>query len=182
MTFCGNCRTQVQDGVKFCPSCGKEIGASPAGQAQSVAPQQQYAQPQQQYQQPGQVAPQNDAQANKVMAILSYILFFIPLLTGDHKKSPFVKYHANQGVIVFILGVAYSIISAILSAIIKVDATNGWGAVVGVRVSYTPGWLTTILWIGSLAIFALAIYGIYNAVTGKMKPLPVVGDKITLIK
>ncbi|MDR1891994.1 MAG: zinc ribbon domain-containing protein, partial [Oscillospiraceae bacterium] len=105
MTFCGNCGTQVQDGIKFCPSCGKEVAATPA-QPQQQVQQQQYQQPvqqqyqqpvqqqyqqpvQQQYQQPGQ-APGSDAEANKVMAILSYILFFSPLLTGAHKTSPFV--------------------------------------------------------------------------------------------
>ena len=31
------------------------------------------------------------------MAIIAYILFFVPLLTGDRKKSPFVKFHTNQG-------------------------------------------------------------------------------------
>ncbi|HOE15288.1 MAG TPA: hypothetical protein PLH82_01145 [Candidatus Paceibacterota bacterium] len=41
---------------------------------------------------------------NTGMAILAYILFFIPLLT-DSKKDPFVKYHVKQGLVLFIGGI-----------------------------------------------------------------------------
>jgi len=156
MAFCGSCGTQVEDGTKFCPSCGKDVGGG--------AP----------VQQPVQTAPAGDAEANKVMAILSYILFFIPLLTGDHKKSPFVKFHANQGVIYFIIAVGYSILSSILRAIFS---TRDW-----LGFQHTPFWLTSILSLIWLAVAALGIYGIYNAATGKTVKLPIIGDKITLIK
>ncbi|MDR0916389.1 MAG: zinc-ribbon domain-containing protein [Oscillospiraceae bacterium] len=165
MAFCGHCGTQAADGVKFCPSCGKEIAAAPAQQTQ----------PQQQYQ---QATYSNDASQNKVMAILSYIIFFIPLLTGDHKKSPFVKFHANQGTVLAIVAIAYSIVSAILRAIVKVPVKI-YGISTGV--SYTPLWFSTILWLISLPIAAACIYGIYNAATGKTKELPVIG-KFTIIK
>jgi len=42
-----------------------------------------------------------DVEQNKGMAIIAYILFFIPILTGDHKKSRFVMYHTNQGLVLF---------------------------------------------------------------------------------
>ncbi len=35
------------------------------------------------------------------MAILAYILFFVPLLT-EAKKDPFVKFHVKQGLVLFI--------------------------------------------------------------------------------
>jgi len=114
-----------------------------------------------------------------LMAILSYIVFFIPLITGDTKKSPFVKFHCNQGTILAIVGVAYMIISLILRAIIKVPYR-----VYGVTIpgySYTPGWLSVILWIISIPIWAGVVYGIYNAVMGKTNELPVIG-KIQIIK
>ncbi|MDR0818680.1 MAG: zinc-ribbon domain-containing protein [Oscillospiraceae bacterium] len=28
MAFCSNCGTQIDDGVKFCPSCGQPAGAA----------------------------------------------------------------------------------------------------------------------------------------------------------
>ena len=46
----------------------------------------------------------SEVKRNKVMGVLSYlrILVLIPLLAGD-KSSPYVKHHANQGLVFFIL-------------------------------------------------------------------------------
>jgi uncharacterized membrane protein len=182
MAFCKNCGTQVQDEVRFCPTCGEEIESAPAPTVATSAtqPPQAAAQPQQQSQQPyQQQPPANDADANKGMAILAYILFFIPLLTGAHKTSPFVKFHANQGTVLALFAVAwgiiYGILTAILTAILLNPATwysGGWG---------TFGIVTTILGILWLAPVILCIIGIINAASGKTKPLPVLG-KITIIK
>ena len=95
MAFCGNCGTKVEDGKKFCPECGTVMEAKAPQQQpqpQQQAPQQ--AQPQVQYQQPVQAQPAPNAkggatytaqfapadiEANKIMAVLAYILFLIPL-------------------------------------------------------------------------------------------------------
>lgn len=181
MAFCASCGTQVPDDVKFCPTCGKPIEAAAAPQAPyPPQPPQPYApQPQQPY---GQPAPgyyadpaMADAQQNKMMAIFAYILFFIPLITGDHKKSPFVKYHTNQGIILWIFGIAYGVLDAIIAAIfsaILVTTWRGWGAY---------GIITTILGLLWIIPGILMILGIVNAVQGKMKPLPVIG-KFTILK
>ncbi len=50
-----------------------------------------------------------DIEKNKTMAMLSYILFFIPLLT-DAKDSPFAKFHANQSLILLIAYVVLTFI------------------------------------------------------------------------
>lgn len=148
MAFCGNCGAQIEDGGKFCPKCGKEAGAAqPADQ---------------------------DTQNNKTMAILAYILFFIPLLTGAHKTSPFVKYHTNQGLVLFLATVAwsivYSILTGILTALLFRSATWGlWGLI---------NTLLGLLW---LAPTILCILGIVNAVKGQTKPLPVIGG-ISILK
>jgi uncharacterized membrane protein len=176
MVFCGNCGTQVQDGVKFCPKCGAVIDSAP--------PQPQYQQLAQQYQPP--VVPGapvqtdiQDAQDNKEMAILAYIIFFIPLLAGAHKTSPFAKYHANQGTVLFLTVLAWSIVYGILTAIVTAVLFNpatwyngGWGVL---------GVITTILSLLWLIPTVLAVIGIVNAATGKIKPLPVIG-KFTIIK
>jgi len=119
-----------------------------------------------------------DAQENKTMAILSYlyILFVIPLLTGAYKTSPFLKFHVNQGAVLGLIGVGYSILSMILSSVIKVRDVY-WGA----YVSYTPAWLTGILWLLGIPIAILTVMGIINAVNGRMQPLPVIGG-VTIIK
>src|SRR3989339_2176447 len=38
---------------------------------------------------------------NTMMAVIAYIVFFIPLLT-DAKNDPFVKYHVKQGIVLLV--------------------------------------------------------------------------------
>ncbi len=90
-------------------------------------------------------------QANTGMAILAYILFFIPLLT-EAKKDPFVKYHVRQGLLIFIGWIVVSIISWIL-----------------------PWQLGIIVTFLDVCVFVLMIIGIMNAAKGEQKPLPVIG-------
>ena len=110
------------------------------------------------------------------MAIIAYIgiLFIIPLLTGDYKKSPFLKFHTNQGFVLFLTAIALWIVWSII-----------WGIAIGsIYNSYSLGMLgliSAISWLLSLTIVALCVIGIINAVNGKMKPLPIIG-KFTIIK
>jgi uncharacterized membrane protein len=167
MAFCGNCGTQTQDGVPFCPNCGGALAQAGTPVATLEPP----AQPL-----------DKDAQDNKLMAILSYILFFIPLLAGAHKTSPFVKFHTNQGTVLAIASVAYSIGSAILRAILKAIFPYHWTTS---GLAYTRGaiygLLSAVLSLAALAFLVLCVIGILNAVNGKKKELPVIG-KINIIK
>ncbi|MBQ2783166.1 MAG: zinc-ribbon domain-containing protein, partial [Oscillospiraceae bacterium] len=98
MAFCGKCGTQYEPGVKFCPGCGAATdGAQPV---------------------PGAVNDSNDIQSNKVMAILAYFgpLVLIPILAA--KGSKFARYHSNQGLVLLLLCIAYSIVISILSGIL----------------------------------------------------------------
>lgn len=96
-------------------------------------------------------ANKGDAERNKGMAILAYIIFFIPLLAA--KDSKFAMYHANQGLVLFLSAVAVNVIGGIIPII---------------------GWLL-ILPIGNLVLLIFAIMGIINAAKGEEKPLPVIG-------
>ncbi len=98
-----------------------------------------------------------DVEENKIYGILAYIgiLFIVPLLAAP--KSPFAKFHANQGCVLFIAGVALAVIS--------------WIPILG--------WL--IGFIGWIVVVVLAIMGIVNAAGGKMEKLPLIGD-IEIIK
>ena len=123
----------------------------------------------------------NDAEQNKAMGIVAYILFFIPMLTGTHRTSPFVKFHVNQGFLLFVVSVVYSIISSILRSIVRVPLY--YSPYYHSSYYYTPAWLSGILWLISLPILALCIIGIINAANGKMKPLPVIGTfNFSLVK
>jgi uncharacterized membrane protein len=88
---------------------------------------------------------------NTGMAIVAYVLFFIPLLT-EAKNDPYVKYHVKQGLVLFI--------SAVITGII----------------GYVPilGWILAPLL--NIAILILFIIGVMNAVRGVEKPLPLIGS------
>ncbi|EZH66357.1 hypothetical protein DH09_10515 [Bacillaceae bacterium JMAK1] len=103
-----------------------------------------------------QRTPDRDAEENMGLGIVAYILFFIPLLAG--KDSPFARYHANQGLLLLILGIIVAILGSI--------------PIIGTFI---------IGPIGSLFVLALFILGIVNAVQKKRKPLPVIGG-IQIIK
>jgi len=117
----------------------------------------------------------NDAEENKGMAILAYILFFIPLLTGDHKKSPFVKYHTNQGFLLFITYVALGIVTNIISRLL-------WVMLRGVYTWGLYGTLNSIVNLLWIAPTVLLVLGVINAANGRTKPLPVIGELFTIIK
>jgi uncharacterized membrane protein len=110
-----------------------------------------------------------DAENNKGMAVIAYIgiLCLIPLLTGDYKKSPFLKFHTNQGVVLFITWIAWVFISFILGFIFR------W-RFLGLIFSL----VRFVVWIG---VLVLVVLGIINAVNGRMKPLPMIG-KFEIIK
>jgi len=106
---------------------------------------------------PTMQADAKDVEQNKVMGILAYIIFLVPLLSA--KDSPFAKYHTNQGLILFLTGVVGNVIGGIIPII-------GWFLIL------------PAVWIGWLV---LAIMGIINANNGEMKPLPIIGN-YTLLK
>lgn len=109
-------------------------------------------------QQEPQVAPtvdKADAEKNKPMAIIGYIipiLFFIPLIT-DAKNSVFAKFHANQQLNLLLAAIAVNVVGGIIPFL---------------------GWFI-ILPIGSIILIVLAIMGIINGAKGEMKKLPIIG-------
>lgn len=85
------------------------------------------------------------------MAVVAYLLFFVPLLT-DAKDDPFVKYHVKQGLVLFIAAMAVNILS----------------------MTMIP--LMVIAWVLQLGEIVLVIIGIMNALHGKKEPLPLIGQ------
>lgn len=98
-----------------------------------------------------------DAEANKWYAALAYILFFIPLLAAN--KSRFAMFHANQGLILLLAIIASNIVLGLIPFL---------------------GFL--LLPLCNLAALVLAIIGILNSFNGLMRPLPVIGELLTIIK
>lgn len=84
------------------------------------------------------------------MAIVAYILFFVPLLT-ESKNDPFVMFHVKQSLVLFIAFVASGLLGSI--------------PVIGL--------LTGIV---NIVLFVFWIMGILNAINGEKKELPIIGQ------
>lgn len=109
-----------------------------------------------------------DVQNNKAMGILSYLGILVLILILAAKESPFARYHANQGLVLLLCEVGFSVASMILSVIF---AFLGPLALL---------W-TLVSWLVSLAFLALLILGIVNAAQGMAKELPLIG-KFRILK
>ncbi len=121
---------------------------------------------------PGNEYPMNqaDVEENKVLSILCYfgILFLIPYFMK--KESQYIKFHANQGLILFIFNIALGIVSGIIGAI--------FGAIlgeIGVLLSTLLGSLISLIGL------VFMVLGIINAISGKAKELPIIG-RFTILK
>jgi len=120
----------------------------------------------------------------KAMAIIAYILAPIPYFA--EKKNKFVRYHAIQGMNIFIIAVAYTIVASIINNIV-------WNATIGscLRSILSGPWhactsgidsfIRSVLGLVGLGIGVIAIIGIINVVNGKKKAVPFLG-KVKIIK
>ncbi|PIT87770.1 MAG: hypothetical protein COU31_01195 [Candidatus Magasanikbacteria bacterium CG10_big_fil_rev_8_21_14_0_10_40_10] len=86
--------------------------------------------------------------SDKVMGVLAYIIFFIPLLTSA-KNDPFVKYHVKQGLMVFLIALAGGILGSVL---------------------YLLAGLV------QLFVLVMVVLGIINVLNDKKEPLPLIGQ------
>ncbi|MDD2418107.1 MAG: zinc-ribbon domain-containing protein [Oscillospiraceae bacterium] len=148
---CTNCGKEIANYAKFCDGCGTPIVT------QQVNPQAA----------PVQAPVTNDDQENKVIFILSYLLFFLPLVSCPNSKTG--RFHANQGLLLLITAVAGSIAVAILSTILFSISWRLWTII------------PLFSWAWGIAVIVLVVMGMINANKGEQKPLPIIG-KFTLIK
>lgn len=152
MKFCSNCGNQIDDGVKFCPSCGSPTQSS--GGVNTP-------------QQAGDTDKQ-DIEQNKAMGVLAYlgILVLIPLLAA--KESKFARFHTNQGLVLCIAAIIYGVAYSVLSGII-------------LAISWRLYFVVSILGFLGIVFAVLCVIGIINVINGQMKELPVIG-KYRIIK
>ena len=158
MAFCGKCGTKFEDGTKFCPACGTPATGIPQQGAPIYTPPVV----------PGAPVPSDirDAQDNKAMAVLAYIIFLIPLLAA--KESRFARYHTNEGLVLFLASLVLSIVYTVLTTVLTAISWRLGLAVGG------------ILWLIFFVPTILAVIGIINACKGEMKPLPLIGGIVIL--
>lgn len=134
MKYCYKCGSQIEDTVAFCSACGAN-----------------------QHQEAVAFDEAKDAEENKVYAVLSYIglLFLVPLIAA--KDSPYARFHANQGIVLFIACVIFAAMCGI--------PFIGW--IIGA--------------VGEIGSVVLMIIGIISAWRGEKKELPFIG-KFTILK
>ena len=100
MAYCRNCGTELREEDKFCPNCGTKANEEASAENTTTS---------------------IDIDMTKLYAALAYIgiLFLFPLLLC--KDSEFVRFHTNQGIVLFIAGVICAVVPII-----------GWIASIGV--------------------------------------------------
>jgi uncharacterized membrane protein len=96
-----------------------------------------------------------DIEKNKLNAVLSYlgILIIVPLLSEEAKKSPYAKFHINQGLVL--------IIAWVISGFVV--------------------WVPLFGWALGIFLFVIWLIGLIGAAQGEMKRVPLLGN-IELIK
>lgn len=149
MAFCKNCGAQLDENVKFCASCGAPVDGAPAGgniaKVQTASDHTSEFDPE-------------DIKENKLLAALCYLgtTFMIIALIAK-RDSAFVKFHANQSLLLQVLAIA-----AVIVCIIPI-----------------LGWIAALV----AGVFSLVclIIGIVNACSGNAKDLPLLGS-IRIIK
>lgn len=177
MAFCKNCGKEMEEEVKFCPSCGTatngaELPQQDPSNSQTETAQKKIKEAFQNFNHTADSTEEfdpNDIQTNKGMAILAYfgILFLIPLFVA--KDSKFVRFHTGQGINLFILCVAYTVLNSILCGIFYAIAP------------FLGQIISLLFTLVGLGILVLAILGIINAAQGKAKELPLIG-KFRILK
>ena len=146
MALCKTCGT-VFDSPVSCPACG-----SPADAGNDVA------------------YTEADLKKNKVFALLAYLgpLVLVPLFAAP--RSPFARFHTNQGIALDLIWIGYAILFRILEAILTPLSLPDWGIIV-----------LTVLSLIDYCFIAFVILGVVHVLNDKAVPLPFFG-RIRILK
>ncbi len=157
MAYCVNCGAKLSDGAKFCGECGAKV---PVMETYTYTTAETHYTGNDKYFDPEEV------KKNKGMGVLSYLglLVLVPLLAGD-KNSEYVKFHSNQGLVLFIASKIVEVISLALNYVLQ----EMFGF-------YRFNFFSTIFDIVDFAFFILMIMGIVYACKGEKKSFPIIGE------
>lgn len=194
MLICPKCGTELNDGVVFCSKCGTNV----THQSQPTGSPVQNEQPREQQNYNGTTSDKfkagvnnavyktktfffntvdessmqdaADVQENKILALVSYLgyFFFIPMIVKPYSR--YLRFHGNQGLTLCLYLVTVSIINSVLTGIIGVAGYTSIGAAIVVSIVNA---IISFIFYGSFVL--LAGVGIYNAVKGYARELPVIG-------
>ena len=106
------------------------------------------------------------------MALLSYIVPIIPYFYKE-KDNKFVRFHAKQGMNLFLVLIIYTVVYNILTTAIKVGHIMNRG---GVIIRMTPWWVTFPLSVIGCVLAVMDIMGIVQVLNGETQELPIIKD------
>ena len=161
---CPKCGYETITKVNFCPSCGydlskpyeEEVIEASFEEKEEVKEKEVKEEKTTSYDYSDNMYDMKDIEENKVFALFSYLgfLFIIPLIARPNSK--YCKFHVNQGIILCIVN---AIVGALSSALLNIELIT----------------ITYIISALDLIMLGFTVYGIYNAVTGNTKELPLIG-------
>jgi uncharacterized membrane protein len=104
----------------------------------------------------------------KACAVLAYLLIGIIWYFVDEKmkRNAYVKHHVQQGLVLLVASIAYSIVLGIVMSIILVPLMFTGAAGLGIMSILSLLYWIPVIW---------TIIGIVHAVQGNTKDLPVIG-------
>ena len=193
MIYCENCGKQLEENARFCTSCGTSYQTNDDGNSVSENHeecQETTTQPEPTTEEKLQQATatidavaqklgnttdhtsdfsKTDIEANKGPALLSYfgLLVLIPIFAAKH--SPYARYHANQGLVLFVGMLVWAVIDGAVTALLRAllgNALGLWG------MYSLCGTALNIIYAG---FSILAVIGIINVLNERAKELPIIG-------
>ncbi len=175
MAFCKNCGQQIPDGAQACVNCGtpvEPVSNQPVDYTPAVNEQVNTAGAS------GEFNNEKDVNDNKGISILSYfgILLLIPLFVK--KDSEYCKFHVKQGANLFVIDIAYAIVTQILLAVIGLifrPTIHSYYMLTYAAPHPVYSLFNVVFSLGYIFFVVIAIIGMVNAGTGKRKPMPVLG-------
>ncbi len=138
MSFCRNCGAPLEENVKFCANCGSVVDGAAADTTRNADHTAEF--------------DAVDISETKYLSLFCYfgVLFMIFALVAK-PHSQFVRFHANQGLVLMILMLAASIVMIIP----------------------VLGWIAGV--VGYIFGIVCMIIGIVNSCKGQAKELPIIG-------
>ena len=141
MAFCKNCGAPMDDNVRFCANCGCSVDGAPAGGTSVVNASDKTAE--------FDAADIADTKFLSIFCYFGVMTMLLPLVIKPN--SAFVRFHANQGLILILLGIALGVVCIIPIL----------------------GWI--VAGVGAIFELVCIILAIINCCQGKAKELPLLG-------
>ena len=176
--YCPNCGLEISGDIKFCPNCGTPIAPISAEPQPNPFPEPEpipEPEPQPTYQ-PTPPPVENGTEPDsmeKTLALEAYLGILVLAPIFGAKNSPFVRFHANQGLILCATSIGLSLLMT-FNSVIMASVGASW-------LNIILGLFNGLYGLASCGIIVLAVIGIINAVKGRMKPLPIIG-KFNILK